>query len=110
MVNVTISEVIVGKSGEIMEIRLELTHEDVEELNKLMQEAKIGTHAELFSNALTILYWATKEVKAGQIVASLNEKSGGYKEFAMPVLEALKNKRSIEESFGVISGTTYKTQ
>jgi len=72
-----------------MRIQLELPEEDVKELRALMVEAAIDTYKDLFSNALTLLYWAVREVKRGRIIASLDEKEGKYKELTTPVLERL---------------------
>ena len=72
-----------------MRIQLELPEEDVKGLKDLMSSAKIATYKELFSVALTLLYWAVREVRSGRIIVSLDEKSGKYKELSMPALEAL---------------------
>ena len=72
-----------------MRIQLELAEDDVQELKDLMEEARIGSYKDLFSNALTLLYWAVREVKNGRVIASLNEKEPKYKELAMPILENL---------------------
>ena len=72
-----------------MRIQLELPEEDVRELRALMVEAAIDTYKDLFSNALTLLYWAVREVKKGRVIASLDEREGKYKELATPVSERL---------------------
>ena len=72
-----------------MRIQLELPEEDVKELEDLKKESGLTTWKELFSNALTLLYWATKEKRAGRIIASLNEKDAKYKELCLPCLERI---------------------
>ena len=72
-----------------MRIQLELAEEDVKELKDLMEEARISSYKDLFSNALTLLYWSVREVKKGRVIASLNEKEAKYRELAMPILENL---------------------
>ena len=74
-----------------MRIQLELPEEDVREIKALMEEAHIETYKELFSNALTLLYWAVEQVRSGRTVASINETEGKYKELAMPILQAAKS-------------------
>ena len=76
-----------------MRIQLEFAEDDVQELKDLMAEARIDTYKDLFSNALTLLYWAVREVKNGRVIASLNEKEAKYKELAMPILENLAKAR-----------------
>jgi hypothetical protein len=73
-----------------MRIQLELPEEDVKELKQLMNDAHIDTYKELFANALTLVYWVVKEVRAGRTIASINEQDGKYKELAMPMLRKLR--------------------
>ena len=80
-----------------MRIQLELAEEDVKELKELMREARISTYKDLFSNALTLLYWAAHEVNSGRIIASMDEKEGKYKELAMPLLLTLAAAREKEK-------------
>ena len=83
-----------------MRIQLELQESNVEELKALMREAQIETYKELFSNALTLLYWAVREVKSGRIIASLDEERMKYKELGMPILDRVakagKHPQSVE--------------
>ncbi len=72
-----------------MRIQLELPEDDVHELKALMAQAHIDTYKELFSNALTLLYWVVQEVRSGRIIASVNEQEMKYKELAMPILRTL---------------------
>jgi len=83
-----------------MRIQLELPEEDVMEVKSLMEEARIGTYKDLFSNALTLLHWAVEQVRVGRTVASINENDGNYKELAMPILQAVKSKAKQLEAAG----------
>ena len=80
---------------------MEIPEEDVRELKALMKEARVDTYKELFSNALTLLYWAVRQVKDGRVIASLNEKEATYKELSMPVLDRIKQPRSPAETASV---------
>ena len=71
-----------------MRIQIELPEDNVNELKALMSEAHVDTYKELFSNALTLLNWAVREVKAGRSIASVNEEDMKYKELVMPILQA----------------------
>ncbi|MBY0506861.1 MAG: hypothetical protein K2X03_23275 [Bryobacteraceae bacterium] len=73
-----------------MRIQMEIPEEDVRELKALMEKLGIDTYKELFSNALTILYWAAQEVRDGQAVVSVDPARSNYKELAMPCLNRLK--------------------
>lgn len=72
-----------------MRIQLELPEENVNELRALMAEADIRTYKELFSNALSLLHWAVKEVKNGRIIASMDEGAMKYKELVIPALQTV---------------------
>ncbi len=73
-----------------MRIQMEIPEDDVTELKALMAKLGIDTYKELFSNALTILYWAAQEVREGQAVVSVDPGRTNYKELAMPSLNRLK--------------------
>lgn len=75
-----------------MRIQFELSQEDADELKSLMKDAGISTHKELFNNALTLLYWAVKQVKDDRIVASVDEKNEKYEELQMEIFDNLKKK------------------
>jgi hypothetical protein len=72
-----------------MRIQLELPQTKVDELKVLMEQAGIQTYKELFNNALTLLVWATDEVKAGRALASVDEQKDKYRILLMPMLETL---------------------
>ena len=72
-----------------MRIQLELPEENVKELKALMADAHVETYKELFSNALTLLHWAVKEVRNGRIIASVDEPAMKYKELVMPILQVV---------------------
>ena len=73
-----------------MRIQMDIPEEDVTELKALMGKLGIETYKELFSNAVTILYWAAQEVRDGQAVVSVDPARTNYKELAMPSLNRLK--------------------
>jgi hypothetical protein len=77
----------------MVRIQLDLPEEKVEELNEVMAKADIGTRKDLFNNALSLLAWAIKEREAGNIIASMNESAGTYKELVMPSLDAAAKKK-----------------
>ena len=68
----------------MIRIQLDLPESRVKELDGLMREAHIRTRKDLFNSALTLLAWALNERNQGRIIASLDERSGGYKELVMP--------------------------
>ena len=79
-----------------MRIQMEIPEDDVKELKALMEKLGIETYKELFSNALTILYWAAQEVREGQSIASVDPSRANYKELAMPALNRLARHRKSE--------------
>lgn len=76
----------------MVRIQIDLPEDKVEALEALMKETGVTTKKDLFNNALTLLEWVIKEVKAGRTIASLNEANMSYKELAMPILLAVAQK------------------
>ena len=70
-----------------MRIQLEMNDDRVREIEKLMDDRGIKTKKDLFNNALSLFEWALGEIKAGKIIASVDEKQDKYKQVIMPVLQ-----------------------
>ena len=81
-----------------MRIQLEIPEEDVVELKALMEKLGFDTYKELFSNALTVLYWSAQEVRDGQAIASVDPTRSRYKELALPALNRLARHRKTESA------------
>jgi hypothetical protein len=84
-----------------MRIQLELPPAKVQELKDVMEEAGIETYKELFNNALTLLDWAIREVKDGNVLASLDEKNDRHRVLVMPVLEKIGRQNQSKRSASV---------
>ena len=84
-----------------MRIQLELPPVKVQELKDVMEEAGIETYKELFNNALTLLDWAIREVKDGNVLASLDEKNDRHRVLVMPVLERIGRRNQSKHSASV---------
>lgn len=68
-------------------IQLELPEDKVRQLEALMEESGLKTKKEFINNALTLLEWAMREVRAGRVIASVDEREKRYKEILLPALE-----------------------
>jgi len=86
----------------MVRVQLDFPEEKVAELDTLMQEADITTRKDLFNNALTLLAWALNERKKGNIVVSLNEEHGTYKELVMPILSTAHKKAEAKAARAVV--------
>jgi hypothetical protein len=80
-----------------MRIQLELPDAKVQELKDLMASAEIGSYKELFNNSLTLLEWAVDQVKAGRVIASVDEDNEKYRVLLMPVLQTIAKKSQERE-------------
>lgn len=67
-------------------IQFLVTDEMAEKLDGLVQEMDLKTRTQLLNTAITLLDWAVRERKAGNIIASVDEKKGKIKEIDMPGL------------------------
>ncbi len=76
-------------------IQFEVPDDRLEELEKLMQRAKITTKKDLLNNALTLFEWVLEEVERGNAIASVDPTHGKYKEITMPVFRHISPKRKL---------------
>ena len=70
-----------------MRIQLELSESQFRDLKAMMKDTENDTYKELFNNALSLLQWATDEVKVGNVIAAVAEKEDKYRVLVMPALE-----------------------
>jgi len=70
----------------IVRNQFEMPEDKAKELDVLLKDYGVSTKKELFNNALTLLKWAIKETRSGRYIASVDEKSGKYRELHMPIL------------------------
>ena len=75
---------------ETVRVQFELPPERLKEVEALMLECGVTTKKEIFNNALTLLKWAVKQVKAGNTVASVDDKQGRYRELTMPIFSNIQ--------------------
>jgi predicted DNA-binding protein len=67
--------------------QFEMPKENSDRLEELAKQVGV-TKKEIINNALTLLDWAIEEVKAGRIIASVDEEEKRYKELLFPLLGA----------------------
>jgi hypothetical protein len=67
-------------------LQFELSHEKLDEFDRLQMEGGFETRKELLNNALTLLGWAMRHVKDGHTVAAIDDKSSRFYELQMPFL------------------------
>lgn len=67
-------------------LQINVTDQQLSDLEVLIAKCGIGTKKELFNNALVLLDWAVREREKGNIIASINEKTAQYRELVMPVV------------------------
>lgn len=70
--------------------QLEISEESLEEIEALVAKTGTSTKKEFINYAITLLKWAIKQSESGNIIASINEKEGRYKELEMPILDHVR--------------------
>ena len=70
-----------------MRFNVEISEENVAELESIMLATGIHTIRELVNNAITLFEWAAKERSCGNIIASLDEDTGDFREVVLPALQ-----------------------
>jgi hypothetical protein len=70
-----------------MRIQFEITEDQSNKINTLMEETGSSTKKDLFNNALSVLQWAVKQVSNGRVVGSIDERTDSYRELNTPALD-----------------------
>ncbi len=70
-----------------MRIQIEVDDNGLQVLNAIRQKTGLTTYKDIFNNAVTLLDWAIRQRIEGRVIASLDERTKGYKEMTMPALE-----------------------
>lgn len=76
----------------IVRVQLDFPEDRVEEINKLMNEAKIATRKDFINNALTLLEWAIEERRVGKLIGSLDKEAETFERIILPCIEEFKPK------------------
>ena len=80
-----------------MNLKFEISEDEVEKLNTLMKDAGIETYRDLFNNSLTLFQWAILQVKEGKVVASVDEAAQKYTEVQMDALAHVAQSTKAEQ-------------
>ena len=73
-----------------MRLNIEISEKKMRHLEDIMQHTGIETKKELFNTAIALFKWAVIERSKGNVIASLDEETGDYKELLIPALENLR--------------------
>ena len=68
-------------------VQLDLPEDRVRQIENLVEEAGLPTKKDFFTNAVTLMTWAMREVRAGRIIASVDEQNNRDKEIVLPAFE-----------------------
>jgi hypothetical protein len=68
-------------------IQIDFSGDRIKQIEALVEESGLPTKKDFFNNAVTLLAWAMREVKAGRTIASVDEERNRYKEILLPALE-----------------------
>ena len=79
-------------------LQIDLPEDKARQIDTLIEEAGLPTKKDFFSNAVTLLAWAMREVRAGRIIVSVDEQNNRYKEILLPALENVAARASIPAS------------
>ena len=79
-------------------LQIDVTAQQVKDIEALMEKCGVNTKKELFNNAFVLLDWAVGEREKGNLIASINEAAEKYRELQMPILNHVV-KRYEEQRF-----------
>lgn len=69
-----------------MNLQFEISEDEIAKLDKLMKEAGLDSHRDLFNNSLTLFQWAVQQIKEKKVVASVDEQAQKFTEVQMDSL------------------------
>jgi hypothetical protein len=69
-------------------VQLDMSPNELQRLNWVMEVCDLGTRKELFNVALTLLEWAVKETNDGRRIASFDDRTNDRLILSMPALSA----------------------
>ena len=69
--------------------------EELAALQRIVETAGLESIKELANNAFTLFEHAVAAVKAGRVIAFVDEEANSYKEFNMPVFLNLKRAKTV---------------
>ena len=72
---------------EIYKLQVEINQEQLAGLNELQDAGGLRTKKELLDNALTLLKWAVRQMREGNLIISMNPQTGALRELEVPYLE-----------------------
>ena len=73
-------------------LQVEMTTEQFDALNELQNLGGLRTKKELLDNALTLLKWAVRQKKEGNVIMSVNAGNGRVRELELPYLETVRER------------------
>jgi len=71
-------------------LQIDVTDQQVRDIDALMEKCGVSTKKELFNNAFVLLDWAVKEREKGNVIASIDEETQKYRELHMPILNSIE--------------------
>jgi hypothetical protein len=84
--------------AKLYKLQVELSDGQLEILNELQEAGDLRTKKELLDNAFTLLKWAVRQKREGNLIVSLNKETGAVRELEFPYLQRAAEKRPIDSA------------
>lgn len=79
-------------------IQLDLTSTQAERFDKLVRECDLSSRKELFNVAMSLVYWASKEVSRGRKIATFDEDSEQIETIIVPAFDNIARRTAVNKS------------
>ncbi|RYZ74486.1 MAG: hypothetical protein EOP09_00355 [Proteobacteria bacterium] len=73
-------------ANERVRLQVDMTKERLDGIDKLVTITGMASRKELLDNALTLMAWAIRETRCGNLIASMNRSDNSFREVTMPCL------------------------
>lgn len=70
--------------------QLDISEEDLQEIEAMMEKTGVSTKKEFINNAVTLLNWAIRQREQGNSIAAIDEAADIYRDLEMPILSKVK--------------------
>lgn len=71
-------------------IQLELNPSQLARWNWIIMACEFGNRKELMNNAISVLFWAIREVVNGRVIGSLDPQTDDFKELTTPAFDSAR--------------------
>jgi hypothetical protein len=85
-----------------MNLEFDVSDKEIEKLDEMLKSTNSDSYKSLFNDSLSLFNWAVQHIKAGRVIAAVDEGGQKYIEVHMPSLQYVADNKdnSLEQATG----------